>query len=244
MRLESQDLEGFAHEGMLTAAQRLGPNLAPAVKDGIERLRARQAETPQASSINKMAGVGQRPAKIIVCGHSLGAGVASLLASEWREHGLGTGMDEAVPITCFAFACPQVLSRDLAQSMDDFCYSVVLGDDAVPRLSLATACDLRESVILLSSDDQQQATDHDLVAAQARSLLPDNIQRLYPPGQLYYLRATVEGPDNHAYLLESSDIEELIISSDMLASHMPHRYLAAVSNVEEADTAGECSVHL
>jgi len=31
-RMESQDLEGFAHEGMLTAAQRLGPNLAPAVK--------------------------------------------------------------------------------------------------------------------------------------------------------------------------------------------------------------------
>eukprot|EP00968_Pinguiococcus_pyrenoidosus_P018048 scaffold1850_cov194-Pinguiococcus_pyrenoidosus.AAC.8 len=28
-------------------------------QDGIERLRARQAETPQASSINKMAGVGQ-----------------------------------------------------------------------------------------------------------------------------------------------------------------------------------------
>lgn len=65
----------------------------------------------------------------MVTGHSLGGGVAALLALRLRR---------LIPNTrCWAFAPPGgLISPGLSLRMRDWCTSVVVGRDMVPRLSL------------------------------------------------------------------------------------------------------------
>lgn len=77
---------------------------------------------------------------VVVVGHSLGAGVAALLA---------LGLKTDYPSTrCIAYAPPGALvDAQLADVMAPFCTSFVVGDDVVPRLGLASLVELRDSVI-------------------------------------------------------------------------------------------------
>jgi Lipase (class 3) len=66
--------------------------------------------------------------RIVVCGHSLGAGVAALVTYLLRKHGR--------PAICYCYSPPGgLLSEAAAIRFDDFATSVVNGDDIVPRLS-------------------------------------------------------------------------------------------------------------
>lgn len=81
---------------------------------------------------------------LVVTGHSLGAGSASLVAlflRNSRPYGART--------TCFAFSNPaSVMSKELASYCDDFVTSVILGSDIVCRLSLWTMQQLRNRLLL------------------------------------------------------------------------------------------------
>jgi len=133
IRIQLGGEEGLAHDGMLRAADRLSPSLTRLVQSGLEMLASegRVAGTPQ----------------VLVCGHSLGAGVAALLTALWRDRDCLPG----VQVSCIAFACPQVLDAKLSFAMSNHTASIVLGYDLVPRLSLATAIDLREALVRLHS---------------------------------------------------------------------------------------------
>lgn len=78
--------------------------------------------------------------EIVVVGHSLGAGVAALLALSLKQRYPST--------RCLAYAPPGALVDPLlADSMSQFCTSFVVGDDVVPRLGLAALFRLRDHVI-------------------------------------------------------------------------------------------------
>lgn len=66
--------------------------------------------------------------RLVVTGHSLGAGCAYLLALYLRQF---------VPqLTCWAFSPPGGLaSRQLCEHSADWCHSVILGKEWVPRLT-------------------------------------------------------------------------------------------------------------
>lgn len=215
--------EGLAHEGMLRAAQRLDAALAALVERGLERLRL-------SSDL-------RGPPRVLVTGHSLGAGVAALVTALWRDSGRFPG----VSVRCIAFACPQILDADLAASLSNHTTSIIAGDDLVPRLSLATATDLRSAMLLLSnpadhgldpslhmrhvfaSADRGEANhlaDVYLTIRQAACTAPN---RLFPPGRLIHL---VSGRAPQA--CSPSTFDELLISPDMAAAHMPRRYLSAI----------------
>ncbi|KAI9357298.1 hypothetical protein DFJ73DRAFT_758306 [Zopfochytrium polystomum] len=106
----------FAHEGMLTSAMNIVNELkeldvlGPLLKD------------PQSQYYE---------CGLVVTGHSLGAGVAALLACMLRPD---------FPTTCcYAFEPPGCLvSAEVAEYLESFCTSVVMGDDLVPRLSRNT----------------------------------------------------------------------------------------------------------
>ena len=68
--------------------------------------------------------------KIIICGHSLGAGVSSLLGV--MLHALN------IPVQVYAYATPACLSFDASMSCQNYITSIVNNDDCVPRVSLAT----------------------------------------------------------------------------------------------------------
>ncbi|XP_051912411.1 diacylglycerol lipase-beta-like isoform X1 [Hippocampus zosterae] len=115
----------YAHKGISQAASYIYRKL---VNDGILN---------QAFSIV--------PYKLVITGHSLGAGAAAVLAILLR-HSFPT-------LQCYAFSPPGgLLSKALADYSKDFVVSVVLGKDLVPRLSLPNMEDLKRKILKIVSN--------------------------------------------------------------------------------------------
>eukprot|EP00405_Crypthecodinium_cohnii_P016074 CAMPEP_0206445488 /NCGR_PEP_ID=MMETSP0324_2-20121206/15547_1 /ASSEMBLY_ACC=CAM_ASM_000836 /TAXON_ID=2866 /ORGANISM="Crypthecodinium cohnii, Strain Seligo" /LENGTH=612 /DNA_ID=CAMNT_0053913731 /DNA_START=72 /DNA_END=1910 /DNA_ORIENTATION=+ len=147
-----------------------------------------------------------------------------------------------VSIECLAFACPQVLDARLAEAQSEHTMSFIVGDDMVPRLSYATVQDLRNAVLLLSrpgatrpqglptpAEILQLETAGEIEAlgrayAALKPLVATSPGRLFPSGRLVQL------PPNGgaAWEVDHSAVDELRISSDMGAAHLPRRCLLAV----------------
>jgi hypothetical protein len=80
--------------------------------------------------------------QLILTGHSLGAGTATLLALLLRP--------QFPNLHCYAYSPPGgLLSLDAAQQTRDYVTSVVLGDDIVPRLGIRTMEQLRDHALEL-----------------------------------------------------------------------------------------------
>lgn len=128
---ESLPIEGvsgtcYAHKGITQAANYIYKKL---INDGILN---------QAFSIAPEY-------KLVISGHSLGAGTASILAILLRS---------AFPtLLCYAFSPPGgLLSKALAEYSRQFVVSVVLGKDLVPRLSMPNMEDLKRRILKMVSN--------------------------------------------------------------------------------------------
>ncbi|XP_028989235.1 diacylglycerol lipase-beta [Betta splendens] len=116
----------YAHKGMCQAAGYIYKRL---VNDGILN---------QAFSIAP-------DYKLVVTGHSLGAGTAALLAIMLRN--------SFPSLQCYSFSPPGgLLSKALADYSKDFVVSVVLGKDLVPRLSIPNMEDLKRRILKIVSN--------------------------------------------------------------------------------------------
>ncbi|MBN3277760.1 DGLB lipase, partial [Polyodon spathula] len=78
--------------------------------------------------------------KLVITGHSLGAGTAAVLSILLRS---------AFPLLkCYAFSPPGgLLSKPLADYSKEFIVSVVLGKDLIPRLSIPNMEDLKRRIL-------------------------------------------------------------------------------------------------
>ncbi|VDD90467.1 unnamed protein product [Enterobius vermicularis] len=77
---------------------------------------------------------------LVVCGHSLGAGVATLLTLLLKQN--------YTSIRCFAFSPPGcVISENGLEETNQYVFSIIVGDDVVPRMSYQTLHKLKYSVI-------------------------------------------------------------------------------------------------
>ncbi|KAM6951225.1 diacylglycerol lipase-beta [Aplochiton taeniatus] len=83
--------------------------------------------------------------KLVITGHSLGGGTASLLAVLLRN---------SFPnLRCYAFSPPGgLMSKALADYSKEFVVSVVLGKDLVPRLSIPNMEDLKKRILKMVSN--------------------------------------------------------------------------------------------
>lgn len=83
--------------------------------------------------------------KLVITGHSLGGGTASLLAVLLRN---------SFPnLRCYAFSPPGgLMSKALADYSKQFVVSVVLGKDLVPRLSIPNMEDLKRRILKMVSN--------------------------------------------------------------------------------------------
>ncbi|XP_053131908.1 diacylglycerol lipase-beta isoform X2 [Hemicordylus capensis] len=78
--------------------------------------------------------------KLVVVGHSLGAGTASILAVMLKN--------SFPALRCYAFSPPGgLLSKSLADYTKQFIVSVILGKDLVPRLSMPNMEDLKRRIV-------------------------------------------------------------------------------------------------
>lgn len=85
---------------------------------------------------------------LVIVGHSLGAGVAAILAILLKPH--------YPNLKCFAYSPPGwLLSSTLNNYAKEFVCSVVVGKDLVPRLGLATIQKLKEKMISLAWQSNQ-----------------------------------------------------------------------------------------
>ncbi|RXN31286.1 sn1-specific diacylglycerol lipase beta [Labeo rohita] len=83
--------------------------------------------------------------KLVITGHSLGAGAASLLAVLLRS--------THPTLECYAFSPPGgLMSKALADYSKQFVVSVVLGKDLVPRLSIPNMEDLKRRLLKIVSN--------------------------------------------------------------------------------------------
>jgi hypothetical protein len=81
--------------------------------------------------------------KLIVTGHSLGAGIAVLLTMMVREL---QGSRQFATADCVTFACPACVTLELAKSCTSYVTCVVNGADVVPQFSQGALDDLRENI--------------------------------------------------------------------------------------------------
>jgi sn1-specific diacylglycerol lipase len=158
--------------------------------------------------------------KLLVCGHSLGAGVAFLMSLRLRQFFPG--------LKCWAFSPPGGLATaELSAGAVEWCTSVVCGKEVIPRLTLATFERARDEMVycaarcrlnkwsiffswisgkeytekeLFYSADDLPAEPQDWLESYRNSLGSTSAKREYvelatkfgPPGKCLYLKPTGE----------------------------------------------------
>ncbi|OCT61590.1 diacylglycerol lipase-beta [Xenopus laevis] len=121
LHIEGVTGESFAHKGITQAASYIYKRL---INDGI---------------LNQAFTIAPEY-KLVVVGHSLGAGAAAVLAIMLRN--------SFPSLTCYAFSPPGgLLSKDLADYSKSFIVSIIVGKDLVPRLSFPNMEDLKKKIL-------------------------------------------------------------------------------------------------
>ncbi len=113
--------EGSVHEGIGLIATHIADS--PAVRAAIAK------------------GLEQHPNyRVRTVGHSLGAGLAALIAIRWNNAAVFPDVE------CFAFAPPPILTRSVKNRGESFVHSLVNEDDMIPRLNATCVRELARRV--------------------------------------------------------------------------------------------------
>eukprot|EP01062_Namystynia_karyoxenos_P001848 TRINITY_DN10636_c0_g1_i1.p1 TRINITY_DN10636_c0_g1~~TRINITY_DN10636_c0_g1_i1.p1 ORF type:complete len:734 (+),score=139.36 TRINITY_DN10636_c0_g1_i1:82-2283(+) len=184
---------GLAHKGFAYCARRIYAKL----REG-EALRELRQQYPSY--------------RIVILGHSMGAGVAGLLAVLLRPHFPGP------EFRCLAYATPGgLMSRELADSTKDYIWALCVGKDLVPRLGLRSLEKFRDQLLDVMTEAQRakctimgccctashqfyfgprkRGRDQDAIVGLARTYLdatreqrkPELVVPMYPPSALLLL---------------------------------------------------------
>ena len=205
------------HSGMREAATRLSAALLPPVRQALAAL-----------------GGDGRTGRLVLTGHSLGAGVATLLAWAWQ----GTFPD----LHCFAFAPPATMNMEESLQCRRYVTSVVLGDDVVASWSLGTtkhfvdgcaslldksACrrSVSAAVSGLAADVAWCRAHHArLVAAR------DPRAVLFAAGKVLWLPRTASAEED-VVLTSPAAFSEVVFSGSMFSDHLFGAYEATIDRL-------------
>uniref|UniRef100_A0A7S1TF84 Fungal lipase-type domain-containing protein n=1 Tax=Compsopogon caeruleus TaxID=31354 RepID=A0A7S1TF84_9RHOD len=143
--------------------------------------------------------------QLVLAGHSMGAAVATLVGILLRER-RGTSKFLSTPL-CFAFACPPVVSRNLAIACEPWVLSFVYDLDCVPRMSVTS---------LMTLIGEFHPVDDDSEFSTKESVL------LYPGGRIIHI--TSDSPARKG-LMPPEDCTKILVSPRMIESHLIGNYM-------------------
>ncbi|KAF6020892.1 DAGLB [Bugula neritina] len=175
---------------------------------------------------------------LIVCGHSLGAGVAAILSMLLKP--------DYPDVQCISFSPPGgLLSEEAYKASMEYTMSVILGDDLVPRLSIQTMQDLKVDVMTALNDcpypKYQIFCSLPFRALKCNRCLLDEtdssmtrplVQNTHSPQNSYTIE-TITNSDAH------TNIQEAVESRDLLRLQTPFyapgciMYITPASNVDD-----------
>jgi hypothetical protein len=207
------EVGGTVHEGFLRAAQTLAVELYEPVKAALQR----------------------NPGYQLACtGHSAGGACATLLAMIYSQ--LPALRERNV--RGYSFGAPCCMSGDLANAAAtrERVTSVIIGDDVIARLSLASTEGLFQSINIvtasgaerLSAFDKSEQLERVRVATRARR------DRMFPGGLTFHIpELNRVNPDSSAVLgAEIVDpvlsFDRIVLSPKFMSAHLPSRYVHAI----------------
>jgi len=120
---EEEFLHGHAHRGIANAAAAVWKEAQPAVEAALAHPR----------DLDSVKGE-QTFKQFIICGHSLGGGVALLLGMKLKSEAC-----LPLPVLAFAAGTPPVFAGEFQKDVEEACMVVVNRLDIVPHLSLSSA---------------------------------------------------------------------------------------------------------
>ncbi|KNE60363.1 hypothetical protein AMAG_05757 [Allomyces macrogynus ATCC 38327] len=181
--------DGLVHRGIKVAAEWLATTLDAPLRTWIELYK---------------------PDKLVIVGHSLGAGTASLLTMLLADRQLShlREIQPTLQLKCFAFAPPPACSLNLARRYAHLIDSFILDNDVVARLSYGSVVDLRTSLLAAIAQVENHATEifklltkkkwannpsvqrkFDAITRVRDALAESNINpKLYVAGTVYHIR--------------------------------------------------------
>ncbi|EFA83094.1 G-protein-coupled receptor family 3 protein 5 [Heterostelium album PN500] len=196
--------------------------------------------------------------RLVVTGHSLGAGVASIFTFLFYD------AHPEIPIHCYSFGPPCILNYEAATNeiVKSLVTSFAMNDDIVPRLSFNSLFYLREVLdsVLSQSKTKIQRGFHIVSAGNGlgekltkkiSKILkvsptidlshvehnPSGEMPMYPPGKLVRMVKVAKG-QYVAESVETSSFDKIIVSVQMFTDHMPNKYekglKSAIENVGNA----------
>ncbi|KAI3425637.1 Lipase_3 domain-containing protein [Psidium guajava] len=122
--------------------------------------------------------------RLRLVGHSLGGAIASLLAIMLRKKSKKELGFSPELVSAVGYATPPCVSRELAESCSDFVANVVMQDDIVPRLSVASLTRLRNEILqtdwtsIIEKEDWKSIVDLVSNAKQVVSSVQDVARKL------------------------------------------------------------------
>eukprot|EP00808_Paulinella_micropora_P017495 g8248.t1 len=203
---------GRVHRGFLKGAKRMAELLEGPV---------REALTANANY------------QLTVVGHSLGAGVGTVLTLLWAQQ---VPLFRERNIFCLAFAPPCTLCPMLAAApfTQKYVQSIALGNDIVCRLSYGSVSELYHKLVALAHLPRDDPTAREQAKQIAHAAVPGaEATKLHVAGMVWHIHPTSTRTETESEVVidsgsgigRVSSLQSIILSSDMFSVHMPNRYL-------------------
>jgi len=216
----------LGHQGMVNAARYVYRRLHGLETGRVGRV-SRRDMLGMALATPEYAGY-----RLVVTGHSLGAGTAAILAFLLRSRYPNTS------VTCYAYSPPGgLLSGEAALESEKFTVSVVVGDDVIPRTSLANIATLSRDIKHVTSQCQLakfKILGYGCMAACCSSDTPirGELDRLFPASE------SSSASTSPVHTISSGSSRELIPSSTnpspRLHTNMPMYLPGRILHIEES----------
>lgn len=196
-------LDGQGHQGMVSAVGRLIQNNWTTLQDVLRRY-------PLYS--------------LLITGHSLGGGVATMLTLYIRHH------YPLVPCFGLSFACPPCICSKLSRSSRPYVMAVTCKDDVIVRLSFPAFANLKKKIFLITHVGTEKDLQEHGYLSQGQWTIESHQDRLWTPIHHAYLFED-DKRKLHSWHVSGFCFDTIVVNTHFILDHSPLTYDRLVSSL-------------